>query len=574
MARLSEQTVAEVREAADLLELVRGRVQLVHRGGRWWGRCPFHDEDTPSFSLIPPENRAYYCFGCNEGGDAIDWMQKQEGAADFASAVEALAERFGVEVRYEEESPDQQRRRAAAEARRQLLDRAGGYYAHVLQRSADAAAAREYLAGRGLEGELLERYGIGWAPSSGTALLRRSSDAGFTPEQLVASGLARRGPGGARDFFHGRITFPIKDAQGRVQGFGARTLDPNERAKYVNSPESPAFRKRTLLFGIDVARVSAAKLKWLVVAEGYTDVMGLAAAGVENAVACMGTALTTEQVRLAGRYVEELRLCFDADAAGEGAAKRSLEAAADTPVRLTGVRLPPGSDPGDLAQSPEGREALLAAVRDSVPLVGYLVRARVERAGSSATDRQHAYDEIAELLRATPESIEKDETIRLAASLLHLGPHGEERLRADVRATQRHQDEPASAPSAPDPRAQRVHHLLVLGASRPDLTADALDGFPLKEIGDPSQRAALAQLSRGVAPEDWDATLNDLSLAVRAASPSEEVSVEELSEARDRVLLDVVAGRIQTAKQTGDEAGVLKALEVDRALRGRLRGES
>lgn len=573
MARLSEQTVEEVREAADLLELVRSRVQLTHRGGRWWGRCPFHDEDTPSFSLIPPENRAYYCFGCSEGGDAITWMQKQEGAADFAAAIEALAERFGVEVRYEQESEDQQRRRAAAESRRQLLDRAGAYYVQVLQRSPDAAVAREYLIGRGVGGELLERYGIGWAPSTGTALLERGKTAGFGAEQLIASGLARRGPGGPSDFFQARITFPIKDAMGRVQGFGARTLDPNERAKYVNSPESAAFRKRTLLFGIDVARVSAAKLKWLVVAEGYTDVMGLAACGIQNAVACMGTALTSEQIRLAARYVSELRLCFDADAAGEGAAWRSLEAAAKAPVRLSGVRLPPGSDPGDLAQTPEGREVLIGAVNDAVPLVTYLVRSRAERAGQSAVDRQTAYDEISGLLKTLPESIEKDEAIRLAGSLLHLGAHGEERLRGESRAQPGGGEPSATVSSARDPRSQRVLHLLELGAVRPDVAASEMADFPFKDVPEPAHRAALKQLAEGRRPDQWDEELSDLALAVKAAGATREVDPAEVREAVDRVLLDVIASRIQSCRESADEQGLLEALAVDRALRARLRKE-
>ena len=326
---IDPQSVDAVRQAADLVELVRGQVQLVRRGGRWVGRCPFHEERTPSFSLIPPDNRSYYCFGCGASGDAFDWMREREGAGSFAEAAEALAERFGVPLRYERATPQEEAARAAADRRSDLLERAAGFYAAYLWGAEEAAPARAYLLGRGFGEELLRRFRVGFAPTAGSILSGRALREGFSRDQLAEAGLARLRGGVAHDFFQGRITFPIADARGRVQGFGARTLDPHERAKYVNSPEGPGFQKRRLLFGLHLARAAAARQGWIVVAEGYTDVLALVAAGVEASVACMGTSLTPDQLRLARRSADEVRLCFDADEAGQTAAWRTVEAAED-----------------------------------------------------------------------------------------------------------------------------------------------------------------------------------------------------------------------------------------------------
>ncbi|MEQ9093987.1 MAG: DNA primase, partial [Miltoncostaeaceae bacterium] len=320
MARIRDESVQAVRDGVDLVELVRGRVNLQRRGGRWVGRCPFHDERSPSFGLLPPDFRRYYCHGCGATGDAFDWMQTQEGASGFTEAVVALAERFGIDISYAEESPQEVAARAGRERRATLLERAAAYYGECLWRAADAAPAREYLAGRGIPEELLRRFRIGWAPRQGGGLTARALREGYRPQELADAGLARLRGSSASDFFMGRITFPIADARGRVQGFGARTLDPNERAKYVNSPEGGHFHKRHLLFGLSEARVAAAKSGSVVVVEGYTDVLGMVAAGVESSVACMGTSLTTAQLRLLSRPAREVKRCLDPDAAGERAA--------------------------------------------------------------------------------------------------------------------------------------------------------------------------------------------------------------------------------------------------------------
>lgn len=573
MALIAPESVEAVRQGADLVELVRGRVELARRGGRWWGRCPFHDERSPSFSLLPPDFRRYYCHGCGASGDAIDWMREQEGAASFSEAVQQLAERFGIPIGFREESPEDAARREAAERRRRLLDRAAGFYAEYLWRADEAAPAREYLAGRGFAEDLVRRMGVGYAPGGGDVLCRRAQREGFSRRELVDAGLARERGGRATDFFVARVMFPIADSQGRVQGFGGRTLDPAQRAKYVNSPEGPHFSKRRLLFNLAGARAAAARSKFFVVVEGYTDVMGLVAAGVESAVACMGTSLTTDQIRLLRRWAPEVKLCFDADAAGEQAAWRSVEAGAGVPLSWSAVQLPSGQDPGDLAADADGLRALAAAVDRSEPLVTSLIRSRIARAGSSPRERESALEAIAELLRRFPDSLEKDEGVRLTAGLLQLSQGLEERLRRASRS------EAPAAPVLPERRSSpaevRERRLLAMAVALPGPATRYAEGIPPEAFQLEAHRRAFDLVRRGEVDLDaWPEDLQDLALELRVELADAEPTEAELREAAYRVELPMLERRAAELRSAGDERGRLKALELARRVRAALRAES
>lgn len=576
-----------MRDGVDLVELVRGRVALTRRGGRWVGRCPFHEERTPSFSLLPPDARRYYCHGCGATGDAFDWMQQQEGAPGFTEAVIALAERFGIDIAYDEESPGEAAARSDRERRAQLLDRAAAFYSEYLWRAADAAPAREYLRARGIPEELVRRYRVGYAPADGSSLSRRALREGFTRDLLVEAGLARLRGSRPSDFFVGRITFPIADARGRVQGFGARTLNPAERAKYVNSPEGPQFHKRHLLFGLAEARVAAAKSRWMVVAEGYTDVLGLVAAGVDAAVACMGTSLTTEQLRLANRWAQEVRLCFDADAAGQRAAWRTVEAARGVPLSFSAVSLPAGRDPGDMAADEAGRAALARAVDGAQPLLTSLIRLRVAGAGRSPRDREEALTDITSLLRNFPDdSVEKDEGVRLAIGLLQLSQGLEARLRQSGRQTatgaagaQRTSTDTTSAPDAPrvrlggSPQEVRERRLLAMLVALPRAAADYLDGLAPDAFAVEEHRAAFALLREGRRDlERWPAELAPLATAMRVEIAAGEPTEAELLEAVYRVQLPALRRRAADLRAAGDVRGSLHALDLARRVEAALRG--
>ncbi|MGD9694784.1 MAG: DNA primase [Thermoleophilia bacterium] len=574
MALITQDSIDAVREGADLVELIRGRVELVNRSGRWWGRCPFHDERTPSFSLIPPDFRRYYCHSCGATGDAITWMQEKEGAAGFAEAVEALAERFNIAIRREEESPRDEARRQAADRRRRLLERAAAFYAEYLWRADEAAPAREYLAGRGFAEDLIRRFRIGYAPGGGAVLVGRALREGVPRELLAEAGLARLRGGQAADFFASRIMFPIADAQGRVQGFGGRTLDPAERAKYVNSPETDQFKKRSLLFGLAEARQAATRSHYFVVVEGYTDVMGLVASGVESAVACMGTSLTTTQLELLRRWAPEVRLCFDGDAAGERAAWRSVEAGRGVNLTFSAVRLPPGRDPGDLAADEAGRTELARFITESEPLVTSLIRSRVARAGRSPRGREEALQEITDLLRLFPDSVEKDEGVRLTAGLLQLSQGLEERLRRASR-----QDAPATTvvPAAPggSPQEVRERRFLAMAVALPEAARPYLEGFPAEAFEVEEHRRAFELLRSGaVAPEDWADDLSATAVALRVEVAGVEVTEPELREAAYRVEIPMLERRAAELRAAGDEGGLLKTLDLVRRLRAALRGDA
>lgn len=583
MPRIAEDSVREILDVADLVELVRSRTALTKRGGRWVGRCPFHDERTPSFGLIPPENRYYYCHGCGAKGTAVDWMMSKEGAGSYPEALEGLAERFGVTPRYEQSTPEEDARRRSDARRLDLLSRAAAFYGEYLWRAPEAEPARRYLSERGFDEALVRDFGIGFAPSSGRTMAQKAAAQGFAPAELVAAGLGRERRGRVEDFFVNRVTFPIADGRGRVMGFGARTLDPNQRAKYVNSPEGPRFQKRRLLFALHRARPTAARAGNVVVVEGYTDVLAFAKAGIDNVVACMGTSLTSDQVRELKRSSERISLCFDGDAAGRKAAWRSAEAAGEHIMSLDTLALGPGEDPGDMARGDEGVAALRRIYEDRTPLVTSLIGTRARDAGESPSARQQAMDGIAGLLRGVPDSVEKDEGVRLAAGLLRLSPHMEERLQAASRFGREAAPVPATVPgdepAAPlDAETRRERGLLVRALAwaddAPPVLADVAEGV----FADPAHREAFALIRDRTPTDAWPEHLSDLALALRiegAGLPSDlapEARVAELREASMRAQIPALERRAARLRAEGDERGRLATLDLMRRLRGALRG--
>src|SRR5579862_2851499 len=319
MARIKDSSVEQVKSSSEILPVVEDYVRLRKAGGTYKGLCPFHQERTPSFTVTPARG-TFKCFGCGEGGDAISFVEKME-QVDFVGAIEFLARRFGIELEYEEISPEADRARRRRERLEQLLERATAFYERTLWESDSGAFAREYLCGLGEE--VCRTFRLGYAPG-GPTLARRALQEDFTQEELLSAGLGnRRG----NDYFSRRLVFPLTDRGGKVRGFQARKLHDDDplQAKYVNSPEGDLFKKGDLLYGLDTARQAIAKEDRGVVVEGNTDVLALRQAGFQPVVASMGTALTEAQLRELGRLTKRLYLCFDADAAGADATLRGME---------------------------------------------------------------------------------------------------------------------------------------------------------------------------------------------------------------------------------------------------------
>jgi len=420
MARLKDTSVDRVRQAADILNVIGARTPLRKAGARWTGRCPFHEERTPSFS-VSPEKGFFYCFGCGKGGDLITFVKDTENL-DFTGAIEWLAERFNVPLEYEESSPEAEAKRARGKRLHELLEQATVFYERHLWESQAGAPVREYLAGRGLGEEACREFRLGLAPG-GATLTQKAAEKGFTRQELSAAGLtSRRGT----DYFSGRLLFPLADARGRIVGFQARRLRDDDplRAKYVNSPEGELFRKGDVLYGLHLARTAIAKHDRAVVVEGNTDVIALRQAGFEPVVASMGTALTERHVRELARLTRRVYLCFDGDAAGAEATLRGMELATTAGLDVRVVSLPPGVDPAD---QPEGFEERLAGASS------YLVhRVRVELERS--TDRQEAFVRAREVLANYEESPERQEALRLVADRLGLPKETQAGLAPAARA--------------------------------------------------------------------------------------------------------------------------------------------
>jgi DNA primase len=349
------------------------------------------------------------------------FVQEKEGLG-FPDAVEALGDRYGVEIERESEDPEAEERRRRKARLGELLERTARYYAQYLWESSEAAKARDYLSSRGLGEEVLRAFGVGYAPSAWDRVLKHGQEAGYDPQELTAAGLIQKGrQGGVYDRFRARIMFPVRDPRGRVQGFGARALR-HTKPKYLNSPEGELYRKSRTLYGIDQARGAIAKTGRAVVVEGYTDVLAAHQAGIAEAVAVMGTAITPEQLQQLARYTEEVVLALDADRAGRAAMLRAQRVAGSRKLRLRVASMPAGEDPADMLTD-GGAERFRNLVLDAVELPEFHVRVALDEADlSSPGGRDRALDEVVPVLAAMGESISRDELARVVADRLNADP--------------------------------------------------------------------------------------------------------------------------------------------------------
>jgi DNA primase len=416
-----------------MLVLVSEHTELRRAGAsEYVGRCPFHDERTPSFGVNPIE-KVYYCFGCQASGDVFTFVMETEGL-DFTGALQTLADRFGVELQTEQEDPQAAQRRQRRERLHSLLGRAATYYARYLWEAREAQPAREYLESRGLREETLREFLVGYAPSAWDRILTASRRAGYSDEELLAVGLAQRSqnrPGQIYDRFRERIMFPSTDARGSVIGFGARAMRENQRPKYLNTAEGELYHKRRVLFGLDRARAPAAKAGNVILVEGYTDVLALHQAGLANAVGIMGTALTAEQISELERVANVLVLCLDADTAGHDAMLKAAQLTGDRNLQLRVVPLPEGADPAELIER-AGADALRERVDASVPFVAFHVDRILERNDTrSAEGRDRAFRELQPALEHLQRGPFGDELLRRVAGHLDLSP---DRLAELIRA--------------------------------------------------------------------------------------------------------------------------------------------
>ena len=402
MAKIRAEDIAEVRQTARIDEVVGQSVALKPAGGgSLKGLCPFHDERSPSFQVSPAKG-LWYCFGCGEGGDTIDFVMRTD-ALSFSEAVEKLADRCGITLRYEEggAAPNRQQgqrtRLVAANAA------AAAFFVEQLRTPA-AEAGQKFLTERGFDDEAVSRFGVGYAPQSWDALASHLRGKGFREEELLAAGLLTSGQRGAYDRFRGRLVWPIRDLSGDVVGFGARKLhDDDQGPKYLNTPETPLYKKSQVLYGVDLARNAIVKGQQAVIVEGYTDVMACHLAGVATAVATCGTAFGEGHVKILRRLLmdddtmrSKVIFTFDGDAAGQRAALRAFETDQSFVAQTFVAVQPDGLDPCDLRLA-QGDQAVAALVAHPQPMFEFAIRSALQE-----YDLNNAEGRVGALRRTAP----------------------------------------------------------------------------------------------------------------------------------------------------------------------------
>jgi DNA primase len=428
--RIPQTFIDELISRADIVEIVGARVALKKAGSNYKGLCPFHGEKTPSFTVSPTKG-FYHCFGCGEHGTAIGFLMNYDNLP-FPDAVEALAEMLGMEVPREAGAPEE--RRSDNDELYALLREADQIYRNALRESPNAIA---YLKKRGIDGPTAGRFAMGYAPDAWDTLMRALGTSEARVALLTQAGLLSTNDSGRRyDRFRDRIMFPIRNARGQIIGFGGRVLDTGE-PKYLNSPETPIFRKGQELYGLFEARKSPGKPKEIIVVEGYLDVASLVQFGVENVVATLGTAMTNDNIKRLTRLTERVTFCFDGDRAGRAAAWRAMETAlpyGGGTVELRFLLLPETDDPDTFVRS-RGADAFRAMAAEAAPLSDFLVKELAERVDFGTVDGRSRFEAIAKpLLKRLPEGTYRAAVMDAFGTALHLAPAVLDQLMADREA--------------------------------------------------------------------------------------------------------------------------------------------
>ena len=420
--RIPENVINEISDRLNMVEIVGAYVRLERRGNRYWGLCPFHNEKTPSFTLLP-DQKGFHCFGCGKGGSMFSFIQEVENVP-FPEAVEMLAEKAGVEIPRQVESGDDKRRAALKE----LYNRVAGSFHYILKNNDSAGPAQTYLEKRGIVPEIQDAFMLGYSPAEREWLYKFLRSKNYSDEFLAQSGLFSRNYKKISLFWN-RIIFPIRNARGDVIAFGGRLIE-GDGPKYINSPETVLFQKRRSLYGLHNSLPTLRKNRKFIVVEGYLDVIAFHIAGVGGCVAPLGTALTTEQVRMLKRYAGEGVLVFDGDDAGVSAAAKALVVCESAGIDCRVIELPEGRDPAEIVER-DGPEALKNVLKYPINGFTFVVRNAIkssdtDRAGAkenvvrqllpilgevqSEVRRETYIHELADALRVDPNSVQRDIT--------------------------------------------------------------------------------------------------------------------------------------------------------------------
>ncbi|WP_201466408.1 DNA primase [Janibacter melonis] len=605
--RIRAEDVTAVKERSSITDVVREHVTLRPAGvGAMKGLCPFHDEKTPSFTVRESVG-SYHCFGCGEGGDVLDFVQKVDHLT-FTESVERLAGKLGLELRYEEGGAP--RRGESIGKRSRLIEAnrtAEQWYQQMLVDTSEGRAGRDFLRQRGFMRPDAERFGIGYAPRGGEELTRHLLGRGFTDEELVAAGLSGRGSRGLYDRFRGRLLWPIRDTTGDTLGFGARRLFEDDRinAKYLNTSETAIYKKSQVLYGLDLAKKAISTERKAVVVEGYTDVMAAHLSGVEQAVATCGTAFGVDHIKMLRRIMRDeadmsparVVFTFDGDAAGQKAAMKAYGEDQRWASQSFVAVAREGMDPCDLRLR-DGDAAVRDLVESAVPMFEFAVRTTLERFDlTTAEGRVRAMTAVAPIINAIRDSALRPEYIRTVAGWVGVEV---EQMRTATQRAGRVSAQPSTgpkerpAPAAPEPSAEAMSGLPapdlrdpVVFAERqlfqsvlqyPSLFAESgIEDWQPEAISAPAHRAVLDAIREvGLRPDlslgGWHALLGEAaSLTVRgliaelAVAPVP-VVLEASSGLPPRAYTDSLVARVrerQVSREIADGMATMRRLGTD-----------
>ena len=407
---IPQDTVNKILDTAQIVEVISDFVSLKRRGANYVACCPFHNEKTPSFSVSPTKG-IYHCFGCGKTGSAVRFVMEHESMS-YVEALKYLAKKYGIEVREKEETPEEIASRQRRESLMLVLDYTEKFFQESLGTQEGRNLGYAYFKSRGLEDSTIEKYGLGWSPMKGTALCEKAVEDGYKPEYLVATGVCiQKDDGTLVDKFRERAMFPIHTVSGRIIGFGGRTLrsDYKERniGKYVNSPQTEVYDKRTTLYGIYFAKSEIARMDRCILVEGYLDVLSMHQLGITNVVASSGTSLTVEQVNLIRKFTENVTIMYDGDAAGIHAAERGIGLCLKGGLNVRVVLIPDGDDPDSFARKHTLEEVKSFIEENERDFISYRTDQLIGDAGSDPVRRSNLVNEIAGTLALIPDQVKR-----------------------------------------------------------------------------------------------------------------------------------------------------------------------
>ena len=407
---IPQDTVNKILDTAQIVEVISDFVSLKRRGANYVACCPFHNEKTPSFSVSPTKG-IYHCFGCGKTGSAVRFVMEHESMS-YVEALKYLAKKYGIEVREKEETPEEIASRQRRESLMLVLDYTEKFFQESLRTQEGRNLGYAYFKSRGLEDSTIEKYGLGWSPMKGTALCEKAIEDGYKPEYLVATGVCiQKDDGSLVDKFRERAMFPIHTVSGRIIGFGGRTLrsDYKERniGKYVNSPQTEVYDKRTTLYGIYFAKSEIARRDRCILVEGYLDVLSMHQLGITNVVASSGTSLTVEQVNLIRKFTENVTIMYDGDAAGIHAAERGIGLCLKGGLNVRVVLIPDGDDPDSFARKHTLEEVKSFIEENERDFISYRTDQLIGDAGSDPVRRSNLVNEIAGTLALIPDQVKR-----------------------------------------------------------------------------------------------------------------------------------------------------------------------